>query len=157
MKNFVKILFLIIAFCSISDFYGQNCQLVYKLVAKNKKKVTPNIKKFTKNWLKTNSDSLNLPKNISLGKILFNPEEDDRWDKIDSLICSNEIKSYKDKAEERMIDKNMTVYQRTGYFNYPNSMDKSLIFFEFNYLGKIILIEIRENSEKPDSAKYYKK
>jgi len=154
MKNSVKILFLIIFYCTISDFYGQNCELTYKLVSKNKKKVTSSIKKFSKNWLKTNSDSLNLPNNISLGKILFNPEEDDRWDKIDSLLCGHETKSYKIKAEETMIDKNMLVYQRKGY---SNSLDKSLIMFEFNYIGKIILIIIRENSENTGSTIYYNK
>ncbi len=160
MRNTYKyycIFFLIICFSTTTQAQYL-CDNEAKVINKQKKFIKKKAESLVKDWYTVNAAKLRLPVVLKFSKIKFLPEEDLRWEEIDSLLCIKENKELVVKAKRRLGKMKLAVYDIRAYFNFENTKNKairSILYFKFDINGNLIVAVIREKEDSPYSEKYY--
>ncbi|PJB14777.1 MAG: hypothetical protein CO118_06755 [Flavobacteriales bacterium CG_4_9_14_3_um_filter_32_8] len=159
MGNYLKYYCLLISiFFGITTQGQYLCDEELHFIKKQKKIVQKKAKTIANSWILANSDDLNIPNDIKLSQLNFEPKKGENWDSVDSLLCVKKDKELINKAIQKLQQNQYVVYHIRAYFNFPNTINpeiRSMLYFDFDINGNLIRAVIREKEFSPFSETYY--
>ena len=139
------------------------CDNEFNVINKQKKAIRKHAEFQVKDWYTKNAFRHQLPETLKFEKIQIKNEEDKgelkKWSSIDSLLCLNKGEEFNIQAMKKMSALKLAAYEIKTYFNFKHSSNpsiRSLLYFNFDINGDLLLVVIREKENSPYTEKYYR-